>query len=138
ASHALSTGGAPDRRLHSRPPAAPAVRVGRAECHEAATAATTETEETHARPPRRTRDHHRGVRHRHRGGCGPGGPAVQAAHRRLRRAAAPHPVRPRARVVGDRVTHDERGAATAELALAIPLLLSLTIGLVWLLSVGSA
>ena len=39
---------------------------------------------------------------------------------------------------GDRVTHDERGAATAELALAIPLLLSLTIGLVWLLSVGAA
>jgi Flp pilus assembly protein TadG len=36
------------------------------------------------------------------------------------------------------VTHDERGAATAELALAIPLLLSLTIGLVWLLSVGAA
>ena len=34
--------------------------------------------------------------------------------------------------------HDERGAATAELALAIPLLLSLTIGLVWLLSVGAA
>ena len=39
---------------------------------------------------------------------------------------------------GDRVTHDQRGAATAELALAIPLLLSLTIGLVWLLSVGAA
>jgi hypothetical protein len=36
------------------------------------------------------------------------------------------------------VTTDERGAATAELALAIPLLLSLTIGLVWLLSVGAA
>jgi Flp pilus assembly protein TadG len=35
------------------------------------------------------------------------------------------------------VTRDERGAATAELALAIPLLLSLTIGLVWLLSVGA-
>ena len=34
--------------------------------------------------------------------------------------------------------HDERGAATAELALAIPLLLSLTVGLVWLLSVGAA
>ena len=34
--------------------------------------------------------------------------------------------------------HDQRGAATAELALAIPLLLSLTIGLVWLLSVGAA
>ncbi len=36
------------------------------------------------------------------------------------------------------MTRDERGAATAELALAIPLLLSLTIGLVWLLSVGAA
>lgn len=33
---------------------------------------------------------------------------------------------------------DQRGAATAELALAIPLLLSLTIGLVWLLSVAAA
>lgn len=33
---------------------------------------------------------------------------------------------------------EERGAATAELALSIPLLLSLTIGLVWLLSVGMA
>lgn len=32
----------------------------------------------------------------------------------------------------------ERGAATAELALSIPLLVSLTIGLVWLLSVGAA
>jgi uncharacterized iron-regulated membrane protein len=37
------------------------------------------------------------------------------------------------------VTHrDHRGAATAELAMAIPLLVSLTIGLVWLLSVGVA
>jgi Flp pilus assembly protein TadG len=33
---------------------------------------------------------------------------------------------------------DQRGAATAELALAIPLLVSLTLGLVWLLSVGAA
>jgi Flp pilus assembly protein TadG len=33
---------------------------------------------------------------------------------------------------------DERGAATAELALSIPLLVSLTIGLVWLLSIGVA
>ena len=32
----------------------------------------------------------------------------------------------------------ERGAATAELALSIPLLVSLTIGLVWLLCIGSA
>lgn len=36
------------------------------------------------------------------------------------------------------MTHDQRGAATAELALAIPLLVSLTLGLVWLLSVGAA
>ena len=36
------------------------------------------------------------------------------------------------------MTHDQRGAVTAELALAIPLLLSLTVGLVWLLSVGAA
>jgi Flp pilus assembly protein TadG len=34
------------------------------------------------------------------------------------------------------VTRDQRGAVTAELALGIPLLLSLTWGLVWLLSVG--
>ena len=33
---------------------------------------------------------------------------------------------------------DQRGAATAELALAIPVLVSLTIGLVWLLAVGEA
>ena len=32
----------------------------------------------------------------------------------------------------------ERGAVTAELAMALPLLLSLTVGLVWLLSVGAA
>jgi len=31
-----------------------------------------------------------------------------------------------------------RGAATAELALAMPLLLAVTVGLVWLLSVGAA
>jgi Flp pilus assembly protein TadG len=36
------------------------------------------------------------------------------------------------------VRYDERGAATAELALAIPLLVSLTLGLVWLLSVGAS
>jgi Flp pilus assembly protein TadG len=36
------------------------------------------------------------------------------------------------------MTRDQRGAATAELALAIPLLLSLTVGLVWLLGVGAA
>jgi Flp pilus assembly protein TadG len=36
------------------------------------------------------------------------------------------------------MTRDQRGAATAELALAIPLLLSLTVGLVWLLTVGAA
>lgn len=33
---------------------------------------------------------------------------------------------------------DQRGAVTAELALGIPLLLTLTWGLVWLLSVGEA
>jgi Flp pilus assembly protein TadG len=33
---------------------------------------------------------------------------------------------------------DESGAATAELAMALPLLLSVTIGLVWLLAVGAA
>ena len=32
----------------------------------------------------------------------------------------------------------ERGAATAELALALPLLLAVTVGLVWLLAVGAA
>ena len=32
----------------------------------------------------------------------------------------------------------QRGAATAELALALPLLLAVTLGLVWLLSVASA
>jgi Flp pilus assembly protein TadG len=36
------------------------------------------------------------------------------------------------------MTRDQRGAATAELALAIPTLVSLTIGLVWLLAVGEA
>lgn len=36
------------------------------------------------------------------------------------------------------MTRDQRGAATAELALAIPMLVSLTIGLVWLLAVGEA
>ena len=33
---------------------------------------------------------------------------------------------------------DQRGAATAELALGIPLLVSLTVGLVWLLTIGIA
>lgn len=32
----------------------------------------------------------------------------------------------------------ERGAVTAELALGLPLLLALTVGLVWLLSVGAS
>jgi len=32
----------------------------------------------------------------------------------------------------------ERGAVTAELALALPLLVSVTVGLVWLLAVGAA
>lgn len=34
--------------------------------------------------------------------------------------------------------HRERGAVTAELALALPTLVAVTIGLVWLLSVGVA
>jgi Flp pilus assembly protein TadG len=34
------------------------------------------------------------------------------------------------------VRRDQRGAATAELALGIPVLLSLTVGLVWLLTIG--
>ncbi|MDI6910566.1 TadE family type IV pilus minor pilin [Nocardioides sp.] len=33
---------------------------------------------------------------------------------------------------------DERGAATAELAMVLPLLVAITIGLVWLLAVGAA
>ncbi len=33
---------------------------------------------------------------------------------------------------------NERGAATAELALVLPILVAVTIGLVWLLSVGAA
>ena len=33
---------------------------------------------------------------------------------------------------------DEAGAATAELAMALPLLLAVTVGLVWLLAVGAA
>jgi Flp pilus assembly protein TadG len=36
------------------------------------------------------------------------------------------------------MSRDQRGAATAELALGIPLLVSLTIGLVWLLTIGLA
>jgi Flp pilus assembly protein TadG len=34
------------------------------------------------------------------------------------------------------MSRDQRGAATAELALGIPVLVSLTIGLVWLLAIG--
>jgi Flp pilus assembly protein TadG len=36
------------------------------------------------------------------------------------------------------MSRGQRGAATAELALGIPLLVSLTVGLVWLLAVGQA
>jgi Flp pilus assembly protein TadG len=36
------------------------------------------------------------------------------------------------------MSRDERGAATAELALGIPVLVSLTVGLVWLLTIGLA
>ncbi|MCW2738414.1 TadE family type IV pilus minor pilin [Nocardioides sp.] len=38
----------------------------------------------------------------------------------------------------DRRPRDQRGAATAELALGIPLLVALTAGLVWMLAVGAA
>lgn len=34
--------------------------------------------------------------------------------------------------------HDDTGAATAELALGIPLLIALTVGLVWMLAVAAA
>ncbi len=37
-----------------------------------------------------------------------------------------------------RASDRERGAVTAELALGLPLLLALTVGLVWLLAVGAA
>ena len=37
-----------------------------------------------------------------------------------------------------RLPRGERGAATAELAMALPLLIAVTIGLVWLLAVGAA
>jgi len=36
------------------------------------------------------------------------------------------------------VVGEERGAVTAELAMSLPLLVAVTIGLVWLLSVGAA
>ncbi len=36
------------------------------------------------------------------------------------------------------MSRDQRGAVTAELALGIPVLVSLTIGLVWLLTIGIA
>jgi Flp pilus assembly protein TadG len=36
------------------------------------------------------------------------------------------------------VSRDQRGAATVELALGIPVLVSLTIGLVWMLAIGIA
>jgi Flp pilus assembly protein TadG len=35
-------------------------------------------------------------------------------------------------------SREDRGAATAELALTLPLLVAITVGLVWLLSVGAA
>ena len=37
-----------------------------------------------------------------------------------------------------RPSRDDSGAATAELAMALPLLLAVTVGLVWLLSVAAA
>jgi Flp pilus assembly protein TadG len=45
----------------------------------------------------------------------------------------------RTRVRGPRrPARDQRGAVTAELAMALPLLLAVTTGLVWLLSLGTA
>lgn len=38
----------------------------------------------------------------------------------------------------DRPRSEERGAVTAELAIGLPILLAVTVGLVWLLSVGLA
>lgn len=37
-----------------------------------------------------------------------------------------------------RLRRDQRGAATAELAMVLPILVAVTIGLVWLLAVGAA
>jgi len=37
-----------------------------------------------------------------------------------------------------RVRRGERGAVTAELAMALPLLVAVTVGLVWLLAIGAA
>ena len=36
------------------------------------------------------------------------------------------------------MSRDQRGVVTAELALGIPVLMSLTVGLVWLISIGVA
>jgi hypothetical protein len=41
-------------------------------------------------------------------------------------------------VTRERPARAERGAVTAELAMGLPLLVAMTIGLVWLLSVGAA
>ena len=91
-----------------------------------------------AHPRRERGHHHRGVRRRHRRRSRAGRPAVQAADRRLRRAVAQHAVRPRARAAGDRLSgrapgRTERGAVTAELAMVLPLLVAVTVGLAWLL-----
>jgi Flp pilus assembly protein TadG len=49
------------------------------------------------------------------------------------------PVRDRSRAAGGPgAGRTERGAATAELAMVLPLLLAVTVGLVWLLAVGAA
>ena len=91
---------------------------------------------------RRARHHHRRVRRRHGRRGRPRRPALQAADRRLRRPAAAVAVRPRPGAAGHRMTAvpagAERGAVTAELALALPLLVAVTVGLVWLLAVGAA
>ena len=74
-------------------------------------------------------------------GAGLAGPALQAADRRVRRPDAAVAVRPRPGAAGDRMSasrRGERGAVTAELAMALPLLVAVTVGLVWLLAIGAA
>lgn len=54
----------------------------------------------------------------------------------LLRAAVPRG--PRINHQARRHRRDQRGAATAELAMVLPMLLAVTVGLVWLLAVGAA
>ena len=98
-----------------------------------------------SRPPRRARHHHRRVRRRHRRRRRPRRAALQAAHRRLRRPAAATAVRPRAGAAGDRVSVGSARRAGASGARSPPswrwpcrCCVAVTVGLVWLLSVGAA